>query len=94
MDARDIIIRPVVTEKSTQAMENNQYTFVVHPKANKTEIKRAVEEIFNVTVLRVNTLRVRGKKRRMGRFVGQRPDWKKAIVTLKDGDRIEVFEGL
>lgn len=95
MDARDIIKRPVITEKSTDLIVNdNKYTFVVDLKANKTQIKSAVEEIFEVKVNRVNTVRVRGKLRRMGRNEGRRPDYKKAIVTLADGHSIEVFEGL
>jgi len=95
MDARDIVIKPIVTEKSTDLMASeNKYTFQVDLRANKTEIKEAVEELFKVKVRKVNTLRVRGKIRRMGRFEGKRPDWKKAIVTLEPGHTIEVFEGL
>ncbi len=94
MDARDIIVRPVVTEKSTDLMADNKYTFRVNIRANKTEIKQAVEQIFKVKVRQVNTSRVHGKLRRMGRTEGHRPDWKKAIVTLEPGHSIEVFEGL
>lgn len=94
MDARDVIIRPLVTEKSTDLMADNKYTFRVDPRANKTQIKLAVEEIFGVKVRKVNTLNVRGKLRRMGRYEGRRPDWKKAVVTLEQGHSIEVFEGL
>ncbi|NLM25739.1 MAG: 50S ribosomal protein L23 [Firmicutes bacterium] len=95
MDARDIIKRPVITEKSTDLMTSeNKYTFLVDLRANKTQIKSAIEEIFNVKVEKVNTVRVRGKIRRMGRYEGRRPDYKKAIVTLADGHSIEVFEGL
>lgn len=94
MDARDIILRPIVTEKSTAAMQANKYTFEVHPDANKIQIKKAVEEIFKVKVEKVNTIRVRGKLRRVGRFVGRRPDRKKAIVTLKEGHSIQIFEGV
>ncbi len=90
----DIIVRPVISERSVELMEDNKYTFIVDKKANKSEIKKAVEEIFDVSVTRVNTLKVRGKKRRMGRYEGKTPERKKAIVTLKPGDRIEVFEGL
>ncbi|MGI6149487.1 MAG: 50S ribosomal protein L23 [Limnochordia bacterium] len=95
MDARDIVIRPIVTEKSTDLMASqNKYTFQVALKANKTQIKDAVEELFKVKVRKVNTSRVRGKLRRMGRFEGRTPDWKKAVVTLEPGHTIEVFEGL
>lgn len=94
MDARDVLIRPLVTEKSTQLMGDNQYAFRVALTANKYQIRDAVEKIFKVKVTNVNTIRMRGKKARMGRFEGKRPDWKKAIVTLAEGDRIEIFEGL
>ncbi len=93
-DPRSIIKRPLVTEKSTRLMQDqNKYTFEVALTANKTEIKQAIEEIFKVTVTNVTTMRVLGKTKRMGRYEGKRPDWKKAIVTLKPGDRIEAFEG-
>ena len=75
-------------------MEQNKYTFAVDIKATKPQIREAVEQAFNVTVERVNTMRVVGKKRRMGRYEGKRPDWKKAIVTVKEGESIELFEGL
>lgn len=94
MEARDIIIRPIVTEKSSNLMPLNKYTFVVHKKANKIQIKEAVEEIFKVKVLDVNTINYIGKLKRVGRSEGRRPDWKKAVVTLAEGDRIEIFEGL
>jgi large subunit ribosomal protein L23 len=94
MEARDIIIRPVVTEKSTDLMPLNKYTFEVHKNANKVQIRQAVEENFKVKVVDVNTVRTIGKLKRMGRFVGRRSEWKKAIVTLREGDRIEIFEGL
>jgi large subunit ribosomal protein L23 len=94
MDARDILLRPVVTEQSTDRMEQNQYTFEVRKDANKVQIKQAVEEIFKVHVVSVNTMRQIGKLKRMGRFEGRRPERKKAIVTLQPGDRIEIFEGL
>ncbi|MGE5578044.1 MAG: 50S ribosomal protein L23 [Syntrophothermus sp.] len=93
-DPRSIIKRPLVTEKSTRLIQDqNKYTFEVALTANKTEIKQAIEEIFKVTVTNVTTMRVLGKTKRMGRYEGKRPDWKKAIVTLKPGDRIEAFEG-
>lgn len=94
MDVRDVIIRPVVSEKSTDLMADNKYTFEVHRRANKYQIKDAVEEIFGVTVLQVNTQQVPGKLRRMGRTQGYTANWKKAIVKLKDGDTIEIFEGV
>jgi len=90
----DILIRPVVTEKSMSLLQENKYTFYVDPKATKTDIKNAVEKIFNVKVLRVNTLWARGKKKRVRRALGKTPDRKKAIVTLRPGDKIEIFEGL
>lgn len=91
---RDIIKRPVITEKSTGAMQDNKYTFIVNMHANKVEIRQAIEEIFKVKVTGVNTVRVMGKKKRLGRSVGKRPDYKKAIVTLAEGQRIEFFEGV
>nr|WP_203530798.1 MULTISPECIES: 50S ribosomal protein L23 [Thermaerobacter] len=90
-DPHDVILRPVITEKSMQQLADNKYTFLVHPKANKTQIKRAVEQIFKVRVAKVNTVRVRGKLRRVGRFAGYQPDAKKAIVTLAEGHRIKEF---
>ena len=95
MEARDIIIRPVVTEKSIGLMENNKYVFKVALSANKIEIKKAVEEIFKVKVVDVNTVRVKGKEKRMGRSVGRTSDYKKAIVQLKaDSKSIEFFDSL
>lgn len=94
MDARDILIRPVVTEHSTDLMAENKYTFEVDLRASKSQVKRAVEEIFSVRVLNVNTARIPGKLKRMGRFEGRRPERKKAIVKLAEGDSIEIFEGL
>ena len=91
---RDIIIRPVITEKSSSLMQDNKYTFIVSPKANKVEIRQAIEQIFKVKVLAVNTIRVRGKVKRLGRTQGKRPDYKKAIVKLAPGERIEFFEGV
>jgi large subunit ribosomal protein L23 len=89
-----IIRRPLVTEKSTQQKEgSNQYVFEVQKNANKIEIQSAVERLFKVKVLQVRTVNVLGKLKRLGRKYGKRPDWKKAIVTLKEGDRIDFFEG-
>lgn len=92
--AREIIIKPVVTEKSVDLMQENKYCFRVAKDANKIEIKNAIEEIFKVTVVNVNTINVHGKMKRMGRTQGKTASWKKAVVTLREGDSIEVFEGL
>ena len=94
-DLRQVIQRPVITEKSTiEREQQNIVTFAVHPDANKNEIRNAVEQLFDVKVLDVRTNRVRGKSRRVGRFVGDRPSWKKARVRLRSGDSIEFFEGV
>lgn len=93
-DLRSIIRRPIISERTMDLLAENKYTFEVDIKATKPQIREAVEQIFNVDVEKVNTMRVRGKKRRMGRSEGKRPDWKKAIVTVKEGQRIELFEGL
>ncbi len=93
MNPYQVIKRPVVTEKSTLQRENeNKHIFAVDKKANKQEIKRAVEELFKVKVERVNIAIFPGKKRRLGVYEGYRPDWKKAFVTLKKGERIEFEE--
>ncbi|AEE90400.1 MAG: 50S ribosomal protein L23 [Tepidanaerobacter acetatoxydans] len=91
----DIIIRPWITEKTMDMQQQKKYVFIVDRKANKTEIKNALESIFGVKVAKVNTINVRGKVKRMGRFEGKRPDWKKAIVTLTDDSKtIEFFEAI
>ncbi|MFC1488691.1 50S ribosomal protein L23 [Thermodesulfobacteriota bacterium] len=91
----DVIKRPLITEKtSIQKETSNQLTFEVDPKANRIEIKRAVENIFNVNVAGVRTMQVKGKTKRRGRILGKRRDWKKAIVTLMPGERIDFFEGV
>ena len=90
--ARDVIIRPIVSEKSYAGIEQNTYTFLVDPRANKTEIKEAIQKIWNVQVTSVNTLHRRGKWKRRGWTKGKRPDQKRAIVTLAAGDSIEIFE--
>ena len=91
----DIIIKPIITEESMDDMANKKYTFKVDKKANKSEIKRAIENIFNVKVENVNTMNILGKEKRMGVHVGRRPSWKKAIVTLTDdSNEIEFFEGM
>lgn len=91
----DIIIKPIISEASMKNIEAKKYTFVVMRKANKTEIKKAVESVFNVKVEKVNTSNVLGKYKRMGANVGKRSDWKKAVVTLKpESKEIEFFEGM
>jgi len=91
----DIIIRPVITEKSMNEMADRKYTFVVDRNANKIQIKKAVEEIFGVKVEKVNTMNMKGKRKRLGRFEGRRPNWKKAIVKItEDSKPIEFFEGM
>ena len=90
---RDVIVRPVVSEKSYAGIEKNAYTFLVDPRANKTEIKEAVQVIWDVRVVSVNTYRRRGKTKRRGFTKGKRPDEKRAVVTLAEGDSIEIFEG-
>ena len=93
MEARDILIRPIVTEKSTALMEQGKYTFRVPLAATKIQIRQAVEQIFKVQVQAVNTMRYEGKLKRMGRTQWRRSDWKKAVVRLKPGEAIELFEG-
>ena len=90
---RDVIIRPVVSEKSYAGIEQNSYTFLVATDANKTEIKIAVESIFKVKVTGVNTINRQGKKRRTRAGWGKRPDTKRAIVSVADGERIDIFSG-
>jgi large subunit ribosomal protein L23 len=92
MNDYQIIIRPLITEKNTTLMEIGKYCFEVARAATKPQIKRAVENIFNVSVRNVHTMNVRGKKRRRGREYGYTPGWKKAIVTLAQGDHIDLFE--
>ena len=92
-DHRDILIAPVVSEKSYGLLDANKYTFLVHPDANKTEIKIAIQQIFNVRVLTVNTLNREGKRKRTRTGFGQRKATKRAMVKLADGDRIEAFGG-
>ena len=95
MNARDIILAPVITEKSVAALSEKKYTFRVADGANKIEIAKAVTEIFGVKVAKVNTISMKGKKRRMGRFEGYTSDWKKAVVTLtEDSKTIEFFDGM
>ncbi|MRR11964.1 50S ribosomal protein L23 [bacterium] len=93
MDAREIIVRPIVSERSFEMIEHGRYTFEVDKRASKPQIASAVAEIFGVTVTGVNTMNVSGKPRRLRQAKGLTRAWKKAIVTLKDGDSIEFFEG-
>ncbi len=90
---RDVLLRPVVSEKSYGLLDEGKYTFIVAPDANKTQIKMAVEEVFRVKVTGVNTLNRQGKRRRTRTGWGKRVDTKRAIVTLADGDRIDIFGG-
>jgi len=91
--AREIVIAPLITEKTSSVQNaNNSYTFRVSVNANKIEIAKAIENIFKVDVIKVNTIRQHGKVKRMGRYEGKRADWKKAIVKLKEGDTIAEFE--
>jgi large subunit ribosomal protein L23 len=92
-DHRDVLIAPVVSEKSYGLLDQNKYTFVVRPDANKTEIKIAVEEIFGVKVIAVNTMNRQGKRRRTRYGWGQRPNTKRAIVSVAEGERIDIFAG-
>ena len=95
MKAQDVVIRPIITEKSMAGSAEKKYTFEVHKDANKIEIAKAVAELFGVEVKKVNTLNVRGKFRRQGRFEGYTRSWKKAVVTLTEGSKtIEFFESM
>ena len=91
---RDVLIRPLITEKSNDGMQDNKYTFVVPLNATTISIRQAVESVFKVKVVDVNTIRVMGKIKRMGKHAGKRPDYKKAIVKVAPGQRIEFFEGV
>jgi len=95
MELYDIIKRVLITEKSTIVKDEwNQYVFAVDKRANKIEIANAVEKLFKVRVLDVRTLNMQGKKKRLGKTMGEKPSWKKAVVTLAEGNRIEIFEGV
>ena len=95
MDARQVLKRPLLTEKATIARETmNEFAFEVDGRANKVQIKSAIEELFNVKVTKVRTVSVRGKMKRMGIHQGKRPDWKKAMVTLAEGSSIDLFDQL
>ncbi|MGC7871486.1 50S ribosomal protein L23 [Desulfosporosinus sp. FKB] len=93
-DAREVLKNPVISEKSVGLVEENKYSFWVNPAANKIEIKAAVEKMFKVSVVEIRTINVRGKMKRVGKYAGKTPNRKKAIATLKAGDRIENFAGL
>jgi len=90
----EVLRRPLVTEKGTYLQEQNKYLFEVAINANKPRVKQAVEKAFDVTVKSVNLMTVAGKRKRYGRAIAKRPDWKKAVVTLKEGDKIQIFEGV
>jgi large subunit ribosomal protein L23 len=89
---RQILLAPVVSEKSYSLIADNMYSFKVHPKAHKTQIRQAVEELFDVKVERVNVLKVPPKPKRRGLYTGTRRGWKKAVVRLREGDKIDIFE--
>ncbi len=94
MNYHDLIIKPLITEKTTIQKEvANQVSFEVDRRANRIEIKRGIENLFDVKIAKVRTMQMNGKTKRRGRFVGKRRDWKKAIVTLMPGERIDFFEG-
>ena len=88
-----VLLRPVVSEKSYEQITQNRYTFKVHQDAHKTQVRQAVEELFDVHVENVNILKVQSKPKRRGASIGTRPGWKKAIVQVREGDTIEIFEG-
>lgn len=90
----DVIVRPLITEKATALAGDSKYAFEVDRRANKNQVREAVEKAFNVRVMKVNTMNVRGKRRRAGRGTSKAPDWKKAVVTLARGDTIQIFEGV
>ncbi len=90
-DLADLILKPIVTEKATLLLEDNKYVFDVLPSATKPTIKAAIESLFDVKVVKVNTLNLPRKKKRVGRFIGYKPQYKRAIVTLQEGDAIELF---
>jgi large subunit ribosomal protein L23 len=93
LDPRQVLVAPVVSEKSYSLITENKYSFRVHDKAHKTQIRQAVEQLFDVKVEAVNIVKVQAKPKRRGVSKGTRPGWKKAIVRLREGDKIEIFEG-
>ena len=94
MNINQVLVKPTITEKSTILQESGKYTFQVAPRANKVEIKAAVQKNFDVTVADVNITKIHGKRKRYGPRLSKKPDFKKAVVTLKPGDRIDIVEGL
>jgi large subunit ribosomal protein L23 len=95
MNAQQIVQRPLVTERSMELRDDeNKYAFRVDPRATKPEIRKAIEELFDVKVTSVTTMNVLGKTKRMGRYVGRRPAWKKAIVTVAEGQKIEIYDAV
>ncbi|MBT4277782.1 50S ribosomal protein L23 [Candidatus Falkowbacteria bacterium] len=92
--AYDVLVRPLITEKVTDMGAFNKYAFEISIKSNKQEVKKAVQEVYGVTPISVNIINTKGKKTRSGRRAGKRKDWKKAIITLKKGEKIEVYEGV
>ena len=93
MNPADVLLAPVVSEKSYSGLADRKYTFKVHQDAHKTQVRQAVEQLFGVKVLSVNIVKVKAKPKRRGTFSGVRPGWKKAIVQLREGQTIEIFEG-
>ncbi|HEY6029016.1 MAG TPA: 50S ribosomal protein L23 [Gaiellaceae bacterium] len=93
MDVTQVLLAPVVSEKSYSLIEEHKYSFKVHPDAHKTQVRQAVEQLFGVKVLSVNIVKVQSKPKRRGAFRGTRPGWKKAIVQVREGDTIEIFGG-
>ena len=91
LTSNDIIKYPIITDKATRLLENNQYSFIVNLKSDKPTIKSVIEDLFNVTVLKINTCHIPRKKKRMGKYIGWKSQSKKAIVTLLEGDRINLF---
>ena len=89
----EVLIKPVISEKSYEGIAQNKYTFKVHKDAHKTQVRQAVEQLFDVSVVSVNIVKVQPKPKRRGAYLGIRPGWKKAVVQLKAGDSIEIFEG-
>ena len=88
-----VLLRPVISEKSYEQITQNKYTFKVHRDAHKTQVRQAVEELFDVKVVNVNILKVQSKPKRRGMFRGSRPGWKKAVVQIREGEQIEIFQG-
>lgn len=94
MELRQVLIAPIQSEKSYAGLEDNRYTFRVHPDATKLQVRHAIQQLFSVRVTSVNTSSVKAKPKRRGAFVGTRPGYRKAVVTLREGDSIKIFEGV